>query len=227
MKRNTFAVLFSILLISACLFASCNASEPIFGADTNSQTNDTTISAYSEKIRDLENRIVALQQTQSISDTESREELLRLQNLLAELKQSVADNTDKNDTAPTNPSNPSQAIFLYTVEDGNATITGYTGNESQLTIPSVIDGYTVTAIADSAFSSDTLQAVVIPEGVTKIGWFAFSDCSLLTAVTLPSSVESIGYSAFPSATNGFTVYCHGDSFAQRYAASYGMSYTII
>ncbi|MBR2292838.1 MAG: leucine-rich repeat protein [Clostridia bacterium] len=225
MKRKTFAVLFSILLISAGLFASCNANQPIFGNDAT-PIETTAASAESQKIKDLENRIIALQQTLSISDTESREELLRLQALLSELKESVTDMTDKEtDSTPTEP--PAQALFLYTVENGEATITGYTGTDTHLTIPTVIDGYVVTAIADSAFSSDTLQSVVIPNGITKIGWFAFSDCSLLTAVTLPSSVSSIGYSAFPSSIKGFTIYCHGDSFAQRYAASYGMSYTII
>ena len=38
--------------------------------------------------------------------------------------------------------------------------------------------------------------VVIPEGVTSIGMFAFSDCKSLTTVTIPDSVTSIGDSAF-------------------------------
>ena len=38
--------------------------------------------------------------------------------------------------------------------------------------------------------------VAIPEGVTAIGEFAFSDCSRLTSVTIPDSVAEIGEKAF-------------------------------
>lgn len=38
--------------------------------------------------------------------------------------------------------------------------------------------------------------LVIPEGVTKIGMFAFSGCWGLKSVTLPESLTNIGYSAF-------------------------------
>ena len=38
--------------------------------------------------------------------------------------------------------------------------------------------------------------LVIPEGVTSIGNYAFRNCSSLTSVTIPSSVKSIGIDAF-------------------------------
>ncbi len=38
--------------------------------------------------------------------------------------------------------------------------------------------------------------LVIPDGVTSIGSWAFDDCTGLVSVTIPSSVTSIGYSAF-------------------------------
>ena len=55
----------------------------------------------------------------------------------------------------------------------------------------------VTRIGDYAFSDrSSLTAITIPEGVTSIGEGAFMDCSSLTSITLPEGVTSIGSSAF-------------------------------
>ena len=232
MKKTTFAVLFSVLLIFSCIFASCKAGNGLFSEDDT--TADASSALYSAKIRELEARIVELQQSQYISDAESREELERLQTLLVELKGQLPSDTipttdttppadQTNNTAP-NTENAERAEFLYIREGDSATVTGYTGEEEHLVIPSIIDGYAVTAIADNAFSSDTLKSVVIPNGVLSIGWFAFQDCPALLSVTVPASVTAIGYSAFPSTVSAFTIFCPEDSFAQKYAASYGIGY---
>jgi len=47
----------------------------------------------------------------------------------------------------------------------------------------------------------SIAAVVINEGITSIGDFAFYSCANLTSITIPNSVESIGYSAFESCTS--------------------------
>ncbi len=66
-------------------------------------------------------------------------------------------------------------VFTYTVdEDGNATITGYTGYASVLSIPETIDGYTVVAIGKEAFKNkDDITLVNIPSTVFSIGTSAF------------------------------------------------------
>ena len=46
-----------------------------------------------------------------------------------------------------------------------------------------------------------VNAVIIENGVTRIGSYAFKDCTLLTSVTIPSSVTSIGSSAFENCTS--------------------------
>ena len=43
-----------------------------------------------------------------------------------------------------------------------------------------------------------IKELVIPAGVTSIGWYAFSGCSGLTSVSIPNSVSSIGSYAFSS-----------------------------
>ncbi len=77
--------------------------------------------------------------------------------------------------------------YTYTVSGTNATITGFTKSVSgSVTIPSTLDGYTVTTIAASAFSNCTnLTSVVVPDSVTSIGDSAFKGCTALTNITLP------------------------------------------
>ena len=45
-------------------------------------------------------------------------------------------------------------------------------------------------------NGELVTDLVIPDGVTSIGNFAFHDCSSLTSITIPDSVKSIGDSAF-------------------------------
>ncbi len=57
-------------------------------------------------------------------------------------------------------------------------------------------------IADYAFNSCTnnsctnLTSIAIPESVTSIGSYAFSDCTSLIAITIPNSITNIGNKAF-------------------------------
>ncbi|MDD6603643.1 MAG: leucine-rich repeat domain-containing protein, partial [Eubacteriales bacterium] len=86
--------------------------------------------------------------------------------------------------------------------DATAEITDYTGYAKELTIPSEIDGYTVTSIGFWAFFNGTsLTSVTIPNSVTRIGNLAFSECTSLTSVTIPNSVTSIGSHAFKCCTS--------------------------
>ena len=239
MKKTLCSILLSFLLIFTCLLAACNASEPIFGdSSSDSALSDATASAtYEEMIRSLENQIVELQQNQYISNAERQNELTRLQEMLAELKSEAEEteppSSDDGQTPPddetNDPDTPSTVgKFLYTTDGNQATITGYTGSDAHLVIPAVIDGYTVTAVADNAFDSHmSLESVIVSNGIGKLGWFAFQGCEKLTSLTIPASVQSIGYSAFSGVSDQFTVYCPDGSFAQQYAQSYGLRSAVI
>ena len=63
----------------------------------------------------------------------------------------------------------------------------------------VIDVLTISGngeMADGAFSRGKLNTVIINEGVTTIGQYAFYICTSLSSVTIPSSVTTIGSQAF-------------------------------
>ena len=51
------------------------------------------------------------------------------------------------------------------------------------------------------FQDSQFSKVVIGEGVTKIGYFAFRNCSSLTSITIPDSVTEIRYHAFGGCTS--------------------------
>lgn len=114
----------------------------------------------------------------------------------------------------------------YVVDENNltATVTGYTGSDDNVTIPSSVNvsniDYEVVSIHEYAFSYTGLTSITIPNSVTTIGNQAFANsdltsvtiengdnevsigdnafesCSNLTSITIPSSVTSIGTSAF-------------------------------
>ena len=85
-------------------------------------------------------------------------------------------------------------------ELGGIEIKKYNGKDTNIKIPSVIDGKSVTSIGKEAFlqrSSPT--SITIPDGVTSIGDWAFSGCNL-KSITIPDSVTSIGVNAFYACT---------------------------
>ena len=65
-------------------------------------------------------------------------------------------------------------LRISTDKDGNRTVTG----------------------DREKINGDGLQELVIPDGVTAIGLWAFDGCSCLTSITIPDSVTSIGNWAF-------------------------------
>ena len=112
------------------------------------------------------------------------------------------------------------SVNLWFEDDGDTiNIVKYIGSESEVTIPDKIEGKEVTTILENAFSEVTsikkvifgsciievrsgafrdcsnLEAVVMNEGITVLGDYAFSNTSLVS-VDIPDTLESIGLSTF-------------------------------
>jgi len=69
--------------------------------------------------------------------------------------------------------------------------------EGHITIPSEVNGYTITSICEEAFYyCDKITSVEIPNTVTYIGERAFCGCKELADVNLPSSLIEIDDAAF-------------------------------
>ncbi|MEI6795223.1 MAG: leucine-rich repeat domain-containing protein, partial [Methanomassiliicoccales archaeon] len=100
------------------------------------------------------------------------------------------------------PDIPIVADYVYSVSGKKATIIGYTGADSIITIPSTLGGYPVAVIGQDAFLRCTgLTSVTIPDNVTTIGEYAFYYCTSLTSMTIGRGVTTISDYAFQSCTS--------------------------
>ena len=108
--------------------------------------------------------------------------------------------------------------FRYIANNNEITITSYIGDDTDVVIPSEINGNPVKSICAGAFSyCESLTSITIPDGVEKIRDFTFSYCESLTSITIPDGVTSIGDNAFSrcgsltSVTIGNSVTSIGDN----------------
>ena len=105
--------------------------------------------------------------------------------------------------------------FKYKIINDEAIITGYLGNEENITIPKKIDGFIVTTIGKYAFRGNrTLKSVYLPNTVETIDDHAFYGCINLTHVEHSKKISHIGNYAF--------YYCK--SLSKGFDEIYGLEY---
>lgn len=113
---------------------------------------------------------------------------------------------------------------VLTDDHSKCSIVKYNGTDTNVVIPSMIEGKTVVRLNDYSFRNNAviqsvyipdsvinlysgnggctfegckaLTSVRLPEGLKKIPGGCFSGCTTLTKIAIPDSVESIGGSAF-------------------------------
>ncbi len=114
-----------------------------------------------------------------------------------------------------------QTDYTYTVTDGQAQITGYSGSGGDVVIPGNLNGVPVTSIGYNAFSNHTsITSVSISQGVTSIGNSAFYGCSNLSSVSFPGSVAGMGSNVFSGCSSLTAINVSSDN--QNYASEEGV-----
>ena len=103
-------------------------------------------------------------------------------------------------------SEPTEDGWQYTVYNDTVTITGYSGNLTELTIPGEIDGKPVTKIDSYAFADNTTITSVNLNGIQEMGYRIFNGCTSLKSITIPKTLTKIdSYSSSgPLAGSGIT-----------------------
>ena len=195
-----------ILILLLCL--------PCLGACTKAATSDPDLPAseqfavYTERIAALEAELKRQQEEKYISDSLYEAKIRALESQL-------------NIQRPDSGSGEAAVVYHYQLKEGKATITGFEGTAKFLNLPDTLDGYPVVAIGERAFEGKELTAVVLPEGLETIEWFAFYNCASLSEVSLPASLSLIGHAVFDGCPN-VTLCCPAGSYAAQYAQSYGL-----
>lgn len=110
--------------------------------------------------------------------------------------------------APTTPpvsAQPNPASdFTWSANSTAATITGYTGSATAVVLPETyryngVD-LPVTTVASQALKGTSIESVVLPRNMTKVGSSAFMGASSLKSVSIPGTITSIGPNAFYGAS---------------------------
>ena len=90
-------------------------------------------------------------------------------------------------------------VVIRYVDDCSISVLNYGGLDSEVIIPEIIDGKTVTRFADKdyyMFSRRGIESVILPDTVTSLGKKAFFIASDLKKVYIPKSVTSVSSESF-------------------------------
>lgn len=137
--------------------------------------------------------------------------------------------------------------YSYEILNNEVVLLEYMGSESEIEIPTEIEGMKVVSIGKDAFKgNEYVEKLVIPENIRAIGIssfqgcihlktveiangleqicsYAFRNCKDLESMTVPESVTDIGYGAFLD-TEEFILYCKAGSEAEEFALKYQLKY---
>lgn len=90
--------------------------------------------------------------------------------------------------------------FVFSEFGSGYAVTGYTGSETIVTVPSKNKGKPVVAVGTGTYngfySCGDIQKAILPDTIEIIGAYAFKNCSALEEIDIPESVKEIGIFSF-------------------------------
>ena len=95
------------------------------------------------------------------------------------------------------------SVDLNKAGDG-VIINKYKGSVTDVVIPSIIEGYPVTELANECFKDTKVTSIKLPNGIIRIGEDCFLNCNSLKSINLPDTLTYLGASAFQD-TKSLTV----------------------
>ncbi|MBQ1532313.1 MAG: leucine-rich repeat protein, partial [Solobacterium sp.] len=195
--KSLLSVLLSILISFSSSFSVLAEEEEIPAEQEGPDIQETVIPEQeeTEEVSEIieETPVEEMTETAETEPMETEEEVLQ---------------NEEAETAPeeVTEEEPETELFAESTEDGytwsagtngTAAITGYTGTDTELTIPAEIDGNKVTSISANAFKNKTaITKVILPEGMMQLYGYVFAGCTSLEEIVLPSTLTMIGDHCF-------------------------------
>ncbi len=106
-------------------------------------------------------------------------------------------------------------------------ITGYTGDKTELTVPTKYQHSPVVFVGKEAFAGNqTVKKIVVPEGVAELRDRAFADCPNLTEVRIPLSITRMGEDLF-AGSDQVTLIVFSGSMGEEYATAHGIPHQVV
>lgn len=152
--------------------------------------------ASSEKPKDTDSKIESTVQSSEdislgLSSSVDEESSFLEQSTEQSVEQSIDESSDDR------PDVLVSGDYGYVLVNTVAMIYSYNGTDAEVEIPSELDGYTVTAVMDEAFSGNaSLKKISLPDTVVNVSGGAFAECTALEHVYIGSSVAVMETSAF-------------------------------
>ncbi len=217
-KTSLVISLLAVLVTLAVVLMGCAQVGAKDNVDDTAKQVAAMEAGYQARIAELETALQTQRQEQYINESDFKQKIAALEDRVTQLLGVIEEKKEEDVAA-------GASVFHYKVRDGGAVITGYEGNATLVTIPAELDGYPVKVIGERAFEGKSIAAVVLPDTIERIEWFAFYQCTELIDMAIPAGVTEIGHAVFDGCTK-LTLLCPAGSYALNYAKSYGLSYII-
>jgi hypothetical protein len=192
---------------------------------------DAKILYYQTQVQSLTAQLGEMEQQFYVLRDEYMDQLKKLEEQLAAQQKPTDKPNDSETLPEQETPPPSQDAgdvqlceYTYRLEGKFAVLTSYLGSERDVVVPAAVDGYLVIGLGDSVFADCDIRSVTLPKTLERMGWFTFYQCKNLEKVVLPEGLSNIGYASFDGCSASLCLYVTDGSYAEQYAISFGIPY---